>query len=67
VCDIPKNNKCSVLFFCSHTEKDPCVNFFGKGEKCDYCDKNYNCNSAVAAMNKIITELKESGIECAKK
>lgn len=62
----PKENKCTLLFFCSHTEVEPCSHFSGNDQFCSYRNENYDCESNVAQINKMIITLKKAGFKLIK-
>ncbi len=64
-----KLNKCSVKFLCTHSEKNPCVYFYGDNVcckdrvikfSCTDCASQWSyCTSSVALVNAMTLELKE--------
>lgn len=52
-----KDNKCLMLFTCTHSKRDPCVYFSGEA-KCKYIETQfYYCTSPVARINKMTIAL----------
>lgn len=53
-----KENKCSIVFFCDHSEQEPCVYFSGSNKDCKFFDEFCNCNSSIANVNRMTLEIK---------